>query len=207
MAKHSFSIQYTVNFVLIIMMIHVLVFATQLDLTPFCLIPRNLYYLTGILAMPLIHGSWEHLFSNILSFSFVSFILFQTYPRVARWVFWMGYLLTDILVWFIARGDSCHIGASGLIYAIAFFLIASGFIRKDFYSLIIAIAVVIFNGGLLAGILPIQMGVSWEGHLSGAMVGIAAAYLFRNIDRQEPVFQVRRESPDERFFEIFKDLP
>ena len=207
MSKQPLSIQYTVNFVIIIMVIHILGFATQIDLTPFCLIPRNIYYWTGIFSMPLIHGSWEHLFSNILSFSFVSFMLFQTYSRIAKWVFWMGYLLTDILVWFIARGDSCHIGASGLIYAISFFLLASGFIRKDFYSLIIAIAVVIFNGGLLAGILPLQMGVSWEGHLSGAIVGIIAAYIFRNIDRQENVFHVRREIPEERFFEVFDDLP
>lgn len=203
MAQDKFDFKYIFGFIAILFFIHLIGLFFELSYDGFCLVPRNIYFLTGILTMPLLHENFEHLFSNILSYLIVSFVLFSVYARVAKWVFWAGYFFTGVIVWFIGRDYSCHIGASGLIYCLSFFLMASGFIRKDNASLIAAIIVVVFNQGLLAGMLPLESKVSWEGHLAGAIVGVICAYIFRNINRDKSAIHRREQTVRKRFFEEF----
>jgi membrane associated rhomboid family serine protease len=76
-----------------------------------------------------------------------------------------------------------HIGASGLVYGIAFFLISYGIFKKDFKALLISIVVIFFYGSLVYGILPYQPGISWESHLFGAIVGLLSALLIKQIPK------------------------
>ena len=79
------------------------------------------------------------------------------------------------LVWFLGR-SSYHVGASGLIYGLAAFLIAFGIYKKKFVPLIISVFIAITYGiTMLIGILPLFPGVSWEGHLFGAVAGVITA--------------------------------
>jgi membrane associated rhomboid family serine protease len=71
---------------------------------------------------------------------------------------------------------SYHIGASGLIYGLSSFLIFFGLLRKDFFSILISIGVIIAYGGIFYGILPTDSGISWESHLAGAVVGMVTAF-------------------------------
>ncbi|MEO0474095.1 MAG: rhomboid family intramembrane serine protease [Bacteroidota bacterium] len=89
------------------------------------------------------------------------------------------------LVWLIAR-DSYHVGASGLIYGIAAFLISIGFFRKDMKSIIISIITIVSYGGMVYGLFPVDAGVSFEGHLMGAVVGLFCAYLFKDKKPTDP---------------------
>jgi membrane associated rhomboid family serine protease len=205
MAKDKFELHYIFGFIASIFLIHIACLLWAVNYDYFCLLPRSPEHVTGIFTMPLMHHDFEHLFSNIFSYLIVSFVLFSVYPRVAKWVFWMGYIGTGILVWFIGRGNACHIGASGLVYAISFFLLASGFLRKDLPSLMSAMVVVFFNQGLLAGMLPIESKISWEGHLSGAIVGIICAYIFRHYNRSTHRVYKRIKVKRKRFFEDFPD--
>ncbi|MEO0333194.1 MAG: rhomboid family intramembrane serine protease, partial [Bacteroidota bacterium] len=93
---------------------------------------------------------------------------------VANRVFLQCYFFTGILVWLFAR-TSIHIGASGLIYGIAFFLIFFGLFQRDFKSLLISIIILIFYGSIFYGVLPTQSYVSWESHLLGGLVGFLNA--------------------------------
>jgi membrane associated rhomboid family serine protease len=141
------------------------------------ILPRDLFGLIGIIASPLLHGSWWHIASNTVPFLFLGTTLFFFYPRIANKIFFYCYFATGILVWLFGR-PSLHIGASGVIYGLAFFLIFFGFFRKDFRSLLISTVIIIFYGSLFYGLLPTEPNVSYESHLYGALVGFGAAMIY-----------------------------
>ncbi|MEM7551058.1 MAG: rhomboid family intramembrane serine protease [Bacteroidota bacterium] len=146
------------------------------------IVPRTSQGLVGILTAPLIHGSIPHIVSNTIPLLMLGTILYLFYKRVARAVFLQCYFFTGILVWLFAR-NSIHIGASGVIYGLAFFLIFFGFFRKDFKSLILSILILVLYDGLFIGVLPSSSGVSWESHLFGAGVGFFAARRYGKLKR------------------------
>ncbi|MEP5791768.1 MAG: rhomboid family intramembrane serine protease [Cyclobacteriaceae bacterium] len=132
--------------------------------------------LIGILTAPLIHGSIPHLVSNTFPVMFLGATIYLFYDRIAPQVFLQCYFFTNILVWFFGRSDFYHIGASGLVYALASFLIFFGIFRRQFRSIIISVVVLIVYGSLVYGILPQNGYVSWESHLMGFIVGMGAAF-------------------------------
>lgn len=141
--------------------------------------PREWFGLPGIISMPLVHGSFAHLISNTFPLLFLGATLFYFYKRIALKILMACYFITGIVIWLFAR-PSFHIGASGLIYAIAAFLVFFGIFRKDLRSLFVSIIIIILYGGMVYGILPIQPGVSWESHLFGGAVGTVMAYRYQN---------------------------
>ncbi len=142
--------------------------------------PREYFGLIGIITAPMIHGNSLHLLSNTIPLLFLGSTLFLFYQRIAGKVFFLCYIITGMLVWLFGR-PTFHIGASGVIYGLAFFLIFFGFFRKDIRSLFISIVMVIFYGGLIYGILPNQAGISWESHLFGSLVGATAALYYGKV--------------------------
>ncbi len=141
----------------------------------FGIIPRTIPGIIGIFTSPLLHGNIFHLLSNTVPLLFLGSVLYFFYPKLAPTVFFRSYFWTNLLVWLFARPHSIHIGASGVVYALAFFLIFFGIFYRDFRSLTITIIVFILYGGVFYGILPSDPLVSWESHLAGALVGIASA--------------------------------
>ncbi len=152
-------------------------FNFQIPLSSYGIRPLSLTGLIGIFIAPLLHSSLLHLISNTVPLLFLGSVLFFFYPRIAVAVFFRAYFWTNILVWLFAR-EANHIGASGLVYGIAFFLIFFGFLRRDFMSLSISIVVVLLYGGIFYGVLPSDPRISWESHFGGALVGITAAVTF-----------------------------
>lgn len=146
------------------------------------IIPRTLHGLAGIVFAPLIHGDVYHLVSNTVPLLFLGTMLFFIYERIAARVFFRAYIWTNILVWIFAR-PSNHIGASGVVYGLAFFLIFFGLFRRDFISIVISLFTVSLYGGVFYGILPGDPFVSWESHLGGALVGIFSAVNFSGLKR------------------------
>lgn len=145
--------------------------------------PRNLPGLVGILTAPLIHGNLGHLISNTLPLLFLGSVLFFFYENIGGIVFFRSYIMTNVLVWIFSPRISYHIGASGLIYGLSSFLIFFGLLRKDFWSLLISIVVMLMYGGIFYGVLPLDPRISWESHLAGAIVGTATAFDLRNTRR------------------------
>ncbi len=142
--------------------------------------PRTLRGCWGILFAPLIHGSLLHILSNTFPMLILGVILFLFYDKIAKSVFYQGYLYTNILVWIFAR-PAYHIGASGLIYSIASFLIFFGIFRKELKSILISVAILLLYGGLVYGILPVQPGISWESHLMGGFTGLVLASAYAKV--------------------------
>lgn len=151
-------------------------FFYNIDLGFLGIMPRTLWGLIGIATAPMIHGSYMHLLSNTFPLLFLGTILFFFYERIGGIVFFRCYVITNILVWIFSPRVSYHIGASGLIYGLASFLIFFGLLRQDFLSLLISIGVIIAYGGIFYGIMPTDPRISWESHLAGALVGAVTAF-------------------------------
>ena len=100
------------------------------------IVPLSPYGLKGIFLSPFLHGSLEHIFGNSVPIFVLIFLLYQFYPFIARKVFLLGWILTGFLVWLLPPIDIytgefntvCIIGASGIVYVLAFFLFFSGHI-------------------------------------------------------------------------------
>jgi membrane associated rhomboid family serine protease len=131
--------------------------------------------LVGIVTAPLVHGNLNHLISNTIPLLFLGTVLYFFYERIAWIVFFRSYFWTNVLVWIFGRQEATHIGASGLVYGLAFFLIFFGIFRRDFTSMLISLVVILLYGGVIYGVLPTDPRISWESHFSGALVGVYTA--------------------------------
>lgn len=148
------------------------------DAVRFGLLPRTVHGAIGIAAAPLLHGSLEHLVSNSIPMLFLGWCLFFFYPRSAWWALAGTWLFTGALVWASARPD-IHIGASGVVYALAAFIFLSGVLRRLRPLLALSLLMVFLYGGMVWGVLPIEERVSWESHLWGGITGFALAWWLR----------------------------
>ncbi|WP_240705144.1 rhomboid family intramembrane serine protease [Pacificoceanicola onchidii] len=152
---------------------------TGYSLNPaFGLIPRHASGLDGILAMPLLHGSFEHLMANTPPLLLMGALLVTTATRALLSVNAVVIGLGGVLLWLFG-GTAIHIGASGLVFGWFGFLVARGFVDRSLVTLGAAVLVGLIYGSIIWGVLPGQPGVSWEAHLFGAIAGIAAALLIR----------------------------
>lgn len=150
--------------------------------------PRDIVGLIGIVTSPFIHGDIYHLASNTLPLIILMTMLFAFYARIALRVILGVVFIGGLLVWTISLGDN-HIGASGLIYGMAAFLFFSGIFRRNLISIIITIVIFFLYGGLVWGVLPGKVGISWEGHLFGALAGGLLAFLYR---KEKEAYKIRR---------------
>jgi membrane associated rhomboid family serine protease len=145
-------------------------------LQSFGIVPRTEHGLTGILAAPLLHAGFQHLVANSLGI-----LVFGTLVMLrSECHFWVvtlvGALASGAGTWLFGR-PLLHIGASGIVFAYFGYLLLTGWFERRIGALLISIVVFLVWGPTLYGILPLQAGISWEGHLFGLMGGVLAAWL------------------------------
>jgi len=169
----------TVAFVGILWLIKGIEGSLSIDLGILGIHPRTLMGTVGILTGPLVHGDPQHLLSNSLPLIFLGIGLGYFYHKVALEVFFWIYFFTGFWVWIIAR-DAYHIGASGLVYGLASFLLFSGFFRKDSRSIAISLVIIFIWHGMVFGLIPGNESISYESHILGTLGGIICAFLYRN---------------------------
>ena len=164
-------------FVALLWAVHVVNWITGYGLNPsFGLIPRHLSGLDGIIAMPLLHGSFAHLMANTPPLLVMGGLLVATTTRALLTVNAVVIGLGGGIVWLFGS-SAIHIGASGLVFGWFGFLVARGLVDRSLITLGTALVVGVLYGSILWGVLPGQPGVSWEAHLFGAVAGVAAAFL------------------------------
>ncbi len=160
--------------------VHVLDWILPLHLKNYGILPRAWKGLIGIPCSPFLHANWVHLVGNTVPFIVLGLLLAALYGRIINHVLITIALAGGGLVWLLGR-TSIHIGASGLIYGMAAFLVVYGFIKRNILSVLISIAVIfLYGGSMLTGMLPFQGMISWESHLFSAAAGTWTAYIFRN---------------------------
>ena len=137
--------------------------------------PRTIRGLFGVAATPFLHLGFGHLISNTLPF----FVLGGIVLIGGRKIFLLASLLILAIgggaVWTLGPGATNHIGASGLIFGYLGFLLARGIFEKSGFWIVVSVIVLVLYGGMIAGVLPGQAGVSWQGHLFGFLGGVVAA--------------------------------
>lgn len=160
--------------------------------------PRRVENLGGIFTLVLAHSDWSHIANNIVSFMLLSSCLFFFYRQIALKVLFVSYVFSGMILWIIGR-DSWHIGVSGLIYSLAFFLFFSGVIRKHVPLIAISFIVSFSYGSMVWHIFPWEVHdpISWEGHLSGGVIGLILSVVYRNEGPQKPIVVWEEEDEDE----------
>lgn len=151
--------------------------------------PLQVDGIPGIFLFHFLHGDWSHLYANTLPIIVLGACLYYFYRPIATKIWLLLMFSTGLLTWCGARGG-VHIGASALIYGLAFFLMLSGFIRRNKNLVIVSFLVIFLYGSLIWGIYPkyaIENHISWEGHLAGLIMGIALAIVYRNEGPQREI--------------------
>lgn len=148
----------------------------QGNLDRFGIQPRNLVGLRGIIFAPFLHGGFGHLIANTIPFITLGWLTMIQETSDFYVVSILAAIVGGIGVWLFAGANSIHIGASILIYGYLGFLLFRGFFQKNLPSILVSVIVFFLYGGLVFGVLPSQVGVSWQGHLFGFIGGIIAAF-------------------------------
>ena len=159
------------------------------------IIPLMPQGLKGVIFAPLLHGSLDHIISNSLPIVILLFLLFEFYPKIAFKIFIIGWIASGLLFWLLPPIDintgnwnySCVIGASGLVYMLAFFIFFSGIFRWDVRLMTVSLVVALYYGSLIWGIFPEEFfyqlpepsRISWQSHLAGSITGLMLALIFR----------------------------
>ena len=139
--------------------------------------PRELDGLTGVALAPLLHSGFGHLLANTVPFAVLGLIIALGGLRRVVDVIAIVALVSGLATWLIGPEQTVHLGASGLVFGFATYVISRGvFTRRPWHIVGGILVAVIYGASTLIGLLP-REGVSWQMHLFGAIGGVLAARL------------------------------
>lgn len=148
--------------------------AAGLGLDRYGIEARDTDGLVGIAASPFLHAGLGHVASNTVPFLLMGFVIALGGALRIVLVTLIVALVGGFGTWLLAPESTLHVGASGLVFGYAAYLLSRGFFNRRPLDLVVAAVVaVVWGGGLLVGLLP-QAGISWQGHLFGALGGVVA---------------------------------
>jgi membrane associated rhomboid family serine protease len=150
------------------------------------IVPRSFSHLDGVLFAPFLHASWSHLISNTVPFLILGLAIALAGAVRLLEVSAIVALVSGLGTWLIAPSNSVTVGASGIVFGYATYLIARGvFDRHALEILLGVVVVVVFGGALLYDLIP-HSGISWQAHLFGAVGGVLAASLLSERSKALP---------------------
>jgi membrane associated rhomboid family serine protease len=140
--------------------------------------------LPGIVAAPFLHASFDHLIGNTIPFLVLgAAIALNGLVRILATTAIIA-VVAGLGTWLIGPEHSVHIGASGIVFGYAAYLIARGIFTRNLLQLALgAVVVVIYSSTLLSALIPTP-GVSWQSHLFGAIGGVLAAWFLDGSGRR-----------------------
>ena len=144
--------------------------------------PRQLDGLDGVLWAPLLHSGWPHLVANTVPVLVLGFFVLA--GGIGQFVAVTAaiWLIGGVGTW-LTGSPGVHLGASVLVFGWLVFLLVRGFFARSLMQILLAVVLFGVWGGAMWGVLPGTVGISWEGHLFGAVGGLLAARLVARADR------------------------
>ena len=144
--------------------------ATRLAITP-----RTMGGLVGLVTAPFVHVNWAHLSANLPPFLVLGWLVLRRGEGKFVEVAVMIAVAQGALLWLFGR-RAAHVGMSGVIFGFFSWLLAVAWFTRATPDLWAAAGVLVFYGGMLAGVAPARDGTSWEGHLFGLIAGLGVAW-------------------------------
>ena len=190
--------------VLVLWIIKIIEVGFQVSFAEYGLLPQSVIGLRGIFFSPLLHADWAHLSSNSIPLFLLSAGLFYYYGQKAWPIFFLCWLVTGLWVWIFAVDTGTHIGASGVVYALATFHFTGGLLRREPRMMAFSLLVVFLYGGLVWGISPDFFpgkNISWESHLLGGLAGIVIAFAYRGDGPQRKIYQWDEDEDEIEYFD------
>ena len=170
------AIKVSMAWVGLLWVVEILDLSSGFQLDGYGILPHKVVGLMGIFWSPLLHADFAHLIANSGPLVLLLIMLFshrQYRPKSSLAFIW---LVSGLGTWLIGR-PAIHIGASSIVYGLAAFLMTASFWMRSWRAFFLSILALLMFGGLFYGLFHIQKGVSWEGHLSGALAGVWVAWL------------------------------
>lgn len=146
--------------------------------------PRTLGGLQAILVAPWLHAGFGHLLANTVPLVVLGWLVMLRRTTDFFVVALAATLVSGLGIWLFGGPHTIHLGISGVIFGLLGYLLARGYFEHSALSIALAVMAIFLYGGMLWGVLPLQQGVSWQGHLFGFAGGVAIAYW---LDRQRRV--------------------
>jgi membrane associated rhomboid family serine protease len=139
--------------------------------------PRNVDHVWAIFTAPFLHVSFTHLIDNTIPFVFMGVIIALRGATRLALVTLIVIVVGGLGTWLVAPAGSVTVGASGVVFGYATYLFTRGVFNRSVLEIAIGILVgVVWGGALLASVVP-HHGISWQGHVCGAIGGVVAAWL------------------------------
>lgn len=145
--------------------------------------PRELAGLDGVLWAPLLHANWQHLVANTIPVLVLGFFALAGGTGQFLMVTATIWIVGGLGTWLTGTPGTVNLGASVLVFGWLTFLLARGFFAHRAGQIVLAVVLFVFWGGMLWQVLPGHIGISWQGHLFGALGGLLAARLVARADR------------------------
>ena len=138
--------------------------------------PRTLGGLQAVVVAPFLHAGLGHLLANMIPLVFLGWLIMFRRTTDFFIVFLGVALISGGAVWLLGGANTVHLGASGVVFGMLGYLLARGYYERSLAAIGLAVLAFILYGGMLWGVLPLQQGVSWQGHLFGFVGGVVIAY-------------------------------
>lgn len=139
------------------------------------IISRRLSGLPGILSAPFLHTGFAHLIANSVPLAILGLVIALGGVGEVIAVTVIVALVSGLGAWALSGSGTDTIGASGVVFGYATFLMARGAFTRSVAQIAVGVIVaVVFGGALLLSVVP-QAGISWQDHVFGAIGGVLAA--------------------------------
>jgi membrane associated rhomboid family serine protease len=138
--------------------------------------PRQFVGLVGVGTAPFLHAGFGHLLGNTIPFLILGGLVAASGTIRFLEVVVIVALISGLGTWLTGPSNSDHIGASGVVFGFLTYLIARGVFERKLRYLLIGVIVLLVFGGMVWGLFP-HAGISWEGHVFGAIGGVVAAWV------------------------------
>jgi len=174
----------------VLIIVQAINWATDYRLDAWGIDPRSWEGLLGVLFAPLLHGSWGHLWSNLVPLVIMGVLIMLSGVRQFVAVTVLVWLVSGLGVWLIAPGNTTTVGASGIVFGWLAFLIVRGIWTRTWQHIVLGLVLLAIYGSLFwSGIVKVAAAdvtgvvtVSWQAHLFGAIGGVLAAFLVAKAD-------------------------